>query len=39
MGEAGLTWLAKLEADGYESAAVTDDGRAFTSGGLPVRSP
>lgn len=36
MGESGLTWLAKLEADGYESAAVTDEGRAFTSGGLPA---
>lgn len=36
MGEPGLTWLAKLEADGYESAAVTDDGRAYTSGGLPA---
>lgn len=36
MGEPGLTWLAKRVADGYESAAVTDDGRAFTSPGLPV---
>ncbi|MBG0560106.1 FAD:protein FMN transferase [Actinoplanes aureus] len=36
MGEAGLTWLAKRVADGYESAAVTDDGRAFTSPGLPI---
>jgi thiamine biosynthesis lipoprotein len=36
MGESGLPWLAGL--DGYESAAVTDDGRAFTSAGLPVAS-
>lgn len=36
MGEAGLDWLAKRVADGYESAAVTDDGRAFTSPGLPI---
>ncbi|MEV0903130.1 FAD:protein FMN transferase [Actinoplanes sp. NPDC049802] len=36
MGEPGLSWLAKRVADGYESAAVTDDGRAFTSAGLPV---
>ncbi|GAA2669709.1 FAD:protein FMN transferase [Actinoplanes palleronii] len=36
MGEPGLAWLAKRVADGYESAAVTDDGRAFTSPGLPV---
>ncbi|MEU4428675.1 FAD:protein FMN transferase [Actinoplanes sp. NPDC024001] len=36
MGEAGLGWLAKRVADGYESAVVTDDGRAFTSPGLPV---
>ena len=33
MGEAGLDWLAGL--DGYESAAVTDDGRCFRSGSLP----
>jgi len=33
MGEAGLDWLAGL--DGYESAAVTDDGRCFRSGCLP----
>ncbi|RAK38073.1 thiamine biosynthesis lipoprotein [Actinoplanes lutulentus] len=38
MGERGLAWLAKRVADGYESAAVTDDGRAFTSPGLPVVS-
>src|SRR5690349_12326822 len=38
MGEPGLGWLAKRVAEGYESAAVTDDGRAFTSPGLPVAS-
>jgi thiamine biosynthesis lipoprotein len=36
MGEAGIAWLAKLAADGYDSALVTDDGRAFSSGGLPA---
>jgi thiamine biosynthesis lipoprotein len=36
MGEAGISWLAKLGADGYESAVVTDDGRAFSSNGLPA---
>nr|WP_041834268.1 FAD:protein FMN transferase [Actinoplanes sp. N902-109] len=36
MGQSGLKWLAKLVPDGYESAAVTDDGRAFTSPGLPT---
>ncbi len=36
MGEHGLTWLAALTARGYESAVVTDDGRAFTSDRLPV---
>jgi thiamine biosynthesis lipoprotein len=36
MGEPGLAWLAKRVAEGYESAAVTEDGRAFTSPGLPV---
>lgn len=36
MGEPGLTWLARLTTTGYESAAVTDDGRAFTSAGLPL---
>jgi thiamine biosynthesis lipoprotein len=36
MGEPGLTWLAKLATDGYESAVVTDDGRAFSSAGLPA---
>jgi FAD:protein FMN transferase len=35
MGEAGLDWLAGL--DGYESAAVTDDGRCFRSDHLPER--
>lgn len=39
MGEAGLAWLAKRVTGGYESAAVTDDGRAFTSPGLPVAPP
>ncbi|MEV6298945.1 FAD:protein FMN transferase [Actinoplanes sp. NPDC051861] len=38
MGEPGLAWLAKRIDEGYESAAVTDDGRAFTSPGLPVAS-
>jgi thiamine biosynthesis lipoprotein len=33
MGEAGLDWLAGL--DGYTTAAVTDDGRAFRSADLP----
>jgi thiamine biosynthesis lipoprotein len=36
MGDEALPWLAKLATEGYESAAVTDDGRAFTSAGLPV---
>jgi thiamine biosynthesis lipoprotein len=36
MGEPGLNWLAKLATDGYESAAVTDDGRAFSSSHLPA---
>ncbi|MFI5930944.1 FAD:protein FMN transferase [Actinoplanes sp. NPDC051494] len=36
MGPPGITWLAKLTTDGYESAVVTDDGRAFTSPGLPT---
>jgi thiamine biosynthesis lipoprotein len=36
MGEAGLTWLAKIATDGYESAVVTDDGRAFSSAHLPA---
>jgi thiamine biosynthesis lipoprotein len=33
MGEAGIAWLAK---QGFELAAVTDDGRAFSSAGLPA---
>jgi thiamine biosynthesis lipoprotein len=37
MGEAGIAWLATL--DGYESAVVTEDGRAFRSEGLPVVDP
>lgn len=36
MGVTGLSWLAKQSGGGYESAAVTDDGRAFTSPGLPI---
>jgi thiamine biosynthesis lipoprotein len=36
MGRTGTTWLARLARRGYESAAVTDDGEAFTSPGLPV---
>ncbi|MEV4702400.1 FAD:protein FMN transferase [Actinoplanes sp. NPDC049316] len=36
MGEPGIGWLAKLVPDGYESAAVTDDGRAFSTAGLPA---
>lgn len=36
MGEPGLTWLAKLATDGFESAVVTDDGRAFSSANLPA---
>jgi FAD:protein FMN transferase len=36
MGEPGIAWLAKRVADGYESAVVTDDGRAFSSTGLPA---
>ena len=36
MGVPGLSWLAGLAPRGYESAAVTDDGRAFTSDRLPV---
>ena len=36
MGEPGLTWLAGLADRGYESAVVTDDGRAFTSDRLPL---
>jgi thiamine biosynthesis lipoprotein len=36
MGEAGIGWLAKRVGEGYESAVVTDDGRAFSSSGLPA---
>jgi thiamine biosynthesis lipoprotein len=36
MGEGGIAWLAKLTAEGYDSALVTDDGRAFSSAGLPA---
>ena len=36
MGEPGIAWLAKRTADGYESAVVADDGRAFASPGLPT---
>ena len=36
MGTAGISWLAQRAAEGYDSAVVTDDGRAFTSAGLPA---
>ena len=36
MGEGGISWLAKRAADGFESAIVTDDGRAFSSANLPA---
>lgn len=36
MGRSGLDWLAGLAAGGYESAAVTADGAAFRSAGLPT---
>lgn len=36
MGHDGLPWLAGLAASGYESAAVTRDGSAYRSDGLPV---
>jgi len=36
MGEAGIAWLGKLAANGYDSALITDDGRAFSSAGLPA---
>jgi FAD:protein FMN transferase len=36
MGEAGISWLARRAADGYQSALVTDDGRAFSSARLPA---
>jgi FAD:protein FMN transferase len=37
MGLPGLTWLARLT--GYESGAITEDGRAFRSPGLPAEPP
>ncbi|GAA2475881.1 FAD:protein FMN transferase [Winogradskya humida] len=36
MGTPGIEWLAKLIPDGYESAVVTDDARAFTTPNLPA---
>lgn len=36
MGLPGLDWLAHLTGSGYESAVVTEDGRAFRSDGFPV---
>jgi FAD:protein FMN transferase len=36
MGEAGIGWLAKRAEEGYESAVVTDDQRAFSSRNLPA---
>lgn len=36
MGGAGLEWLAGLAERGYQSAAVTSDGRAFHSPDLPT---
>ena len=36
MGEPGIGWLAKLVPDGFESAVVTEDGRAFSTAGLPA---
>jgi FAD:protein FMN transferase len=36
MGEAGIAWLAKRADEGYESAVVTDDQRAFSSRNLPA---
>lgn len=36
MGEPGIAWLAKRATEGYDSAVVTDDGRAFSSSGLPA---
>ncbi|HEX5741759.1 MAG TPA: FAD:protein FMN transferase [Pilimelia sp.] len=36
MGRRGLAWLAELDETGYASAAVTADGRAYTSRHLPV---
>jgi thiamine biosynthesis lipoprotein len=37
MGAAGLGWLARLAQLGYESAAVTAQGTAFRSKGLPAQ--
>jgi FAD:protein FMN transferase len=37
MGLPGLDWLARL--DGYDSCAVTEDGRAYRSAGLPALPP
>jgi thiamine biosynthesis lipoprotein len=34
MGEAGLRWLSTL--DGFECAAITEDGRAYVSAGWPA---
>jgi len=34
MGRKGLAWLGEL--DGYESAAITTDGQAYVSAGLPI---
>jgi len=36
MGTRGLLWLARLARSGYQSAAVTRDGHAYRSDGLPV---
>jgi thiamine biosynthesis lipoprotein len=36
MGEPGIAWLGQRVSEGYQSAVVTDDGRAFTSAGLPA---
>ncbi|GGK38994.1 FAD:protein FMN transferase [Pilimelia terevasa] len=36
MGRTGLAWLARLDQAGYASAAVTADGRAYTSRSLPA---
>jgi thiamine biosynthesis lipoprotein len=37
MGAPGLRWLAKLAEFGYESAAVSEQGKAYRSKGLPVQ--
>ncbi|MFG2006755.1 FAD:protein FMN transferase [Spirillospora sp. NPDC048911] len=36
MGSKGLLWLAGLSASGYQSAAITRDGHAYTSDQLPI---